>query len=250
MDEPGKTPDAATIGTPSAAPRRRRRTAPPPALADQAVTALRRMIARGMLAPGARLFEPVLSETLGVSRTPVREALKLLAAEGLVELRRNRNALVAPLDPAELRELFEVESCIEGYAAGLAAERIGANGLRRLRLLQERMESRQMRGDLEAYFEINQQIHRLVVASAGNAVLRETHERLIGRLERARFFALGAEGRWEESVLEHRAILRALENRDAAAAQRLFTVHVRRTGEVVAETCQAPAVSRPERKRA
>jgi DNA-binding GntR family transcriptional regulator len=194
------------------------------------------MIVRGHIAPGERLNEPDICEALGISRTPVREALKLLASEGLVELRRNRNSIVSLIDPAELAHLFEVESGIESMAARLAATRMTSTDLKRLENLQVRMERHHGRGKLEDYFDVNQQIHKLIVASAKNPVLVKTHSWLLGRLERARFLALGAVGRWEQSVLEHREILGALKAGDAEKAGNLFAIHVERTGAIVAHT--------------
>ncbi|MCG5241421.1 GntR family transcriptional regulator [Azospirillum doebereinerae] len=237
MDE--DSPDVETGATP-----RRRRAAPPPSLTEMAVDRLRGMIVYGDLAPSARLIEPELSERLGISRTPLREALKLLAAEGLVMLRPNRNAIVAPLDATELTHLFEAEGCIESFAARAAAERMTAADLRRLRGFQAKIEALQGAGALEEYFDINQKIHRLIVSSAKNPALAEAHDRLLGRLARARYFALGAQGRWKESVLEHREILTALEARDGDTAQRLFVHHVGRTGEVVAAACASPRAVR------
>mgnify|MGYP001286522011 CR=1 FL=1 len=236
-------------GHESAPAPRRRRAVPPPPLAEMAVDRLRDMIIYGDLAPSARLIEPELSEKLGISRTPLREALKLLAVEGLVMLRPNRNAIVAPLDATELTHLFEAEGCIESFAARLAAERMTAADLRRLRGFQERIEALQGAGALEEYFAINQKIHRLIVSGAKNPALVDAHDRLLGRLARARYFALGAQGRWKESVLEHREILTAMEARDGETAQRLFVQHVGRTGEVVAAACASPRGMRAGRLR-
>jgi DNA-binding GntR family transcriptional regulator len=218
-----------------------RHAPPPPGLHQVAQDALRRKIVRGELAPGRRLSEPELCEMLGISRTPLREALKLLANEGLVTLRRNRSAIVAPLDPAALRCLFEAESCIESFAAGLAAERLTAAELKRLRTLQERMEKSQLRGDLDGYFYVNQQIHRLIVAGAKNPALCEAHDVLLGRLARARYMALAVQGRWEESILEHRRILSALESRDPEQSRDLFAHHIGRTGDIIAAYAAGPA---------
>ncbi|WP_247879521.1 GntR family transcriptional regulator [Azospirillum melinis] len=242
-DAPGDISGDGPGDTPEAAPRRRR-TVPPPPLAEMAVERLRSKIIYGELPPSARLIEPELSEKLGISRTPLREALKLLAADGLVMLRPNRNAIVAPLDADELIHLFEAEGCIESFAAKLAAERMTAADLRRLRGFQDRIEALQGAGALEEYFSINQKIHRLIVSGAKNPALVDAHDRLLGRLARARYFALGAQGRWKESVLEHREILAAMEARDGETAQRLFMHHVGRTGEVVAAACASPRARR------
>jgi DNA-binding GntR family transcriptional regulator len=203
-------------------------------LHEQAATKLRTLIVRGDLFPGEQLREASLSKALGISRTPLREALKQLAAEGLVELQLNRSAVVAPLRREELTELFEAVSAIERCAAELAAIRMTAQDVERIEALQMRIELHHDRGELRDYFEANQQIHNAIVGLAGNGVLKATHEALLPRVERARFFALSASGRWDQSVQEHRQILAALKERDAERAGRLLGHHVRHTGEIVA----------------
>ncbi|MEH6823012.1 MAG: GntR family transcriptional regulator [Motiliproteus sp.] len=204
-----------------------------PSLADGAQQQLRHMIVRGSLAPGERLVEPELCEALGISRTPLRDALKTLAAEGLVKLRHNRNAIVAPIDVQQLEHLFEVEAGIEGMAIAFATQRMTNTEIKRLEVLQERIERLQHGDDLDAYFELNQKIHSLIVEGAKNPILQETHRRLIGRLERARYAALGQYGRMEQSIKEHRLILDALKARDSERVQALMQDHVRHTGEVI-----------------
>ena len=201
-------------------------------LHEEAAERLRRLIVRGSLKPGAQLNEVALSDALGVSRTPLREALKLLAAEGLVELRRNRSPVVTPFSRAEIDELFETLGGIERMAAELAAERMTGGDLERLGELQRRMEDCHDRAKLRDYFDLNQQAHRFIVACARNTVLKATHESLLLRVERARFFALGSRERWAESTAEHRQILDALRRRDALRAGELLARHVRRTGTV------------------
>jgi DNA-binding GntR family transcriptional regulator len=194
-----------------------------------------------------------LSDALGISRTPLREALKQLATEGLVELRLNRSAVVAPFRREELAELFEAVAAIERSAAELAATRMDINDIERLEALQDKIEWHHGRGELREYFEINQQIHSAIVEFARNAVLKTTHEVLLARAERARFFGLSVLGRWEESVREHQEILAALRDRDADRAGRLLGRHVRRTGEIVADTLdgqdEAVASDRPAKPR-
>lgn len=207
-------------------------------LHEQAATRLRTLIVRGDLLPGEPLLEVDMSKALGISRTPLREAFKQLAAEGLVELRLNRGAVVAALRREELAELFEVVSGIERCAAELAATRMTARDLERLESLQQKIEWHRDHGEQRDYFEANQQIHRAIVGFARNSVMKATHDALLPRVERARFFALSARGRWDESVREHRQILAALKARDAERAGQLLGRHVRRTGEAVVETLE------------
>ena len=226
---------------PMTAQQRRRLRVPRTGLHEQAAVRLRSMIVRGELAPGQPLGETDLSDALGISRTPLREALKQLAIEGLVELRLNRSAVVAPFRREELTELFEAVSGIERCAAELAASRMAPSDLERLEALQEKIEWHHDRGELRDYFQTNQQIHSAIVDCARNSVLKATHEALLARAERARFFALSVLGRWDESVREHQEILAALRAGDAARAGQLLAHHVRRTGEIVVETLDRKA---------
>jgi DNA-binding GntR family transcriptional regulator len=164
-----------------------------------------------------------------------------LASEGLVELRLNRSTIVAPLRRDELIELFEALSGIERCAAELAATRMVARDLEQLEAMQERIEWHHDHGEMRDYFEINQQIHRAIVGFARNGVLKATHDALLPRAERARFFGLSVLGRWDESVRDHQEILDALKARDADRAGQLLRQHVRRTGEVVADTLPVDA---------
>jgi DNA-binding GntR family transcriptional regulator len=204
-------------------------------LHEDATARLRKLIVRGDLAPGEPLVEADLTEALGISRTPLREALKLLASEGLVELRLNRSAIIAPIRQDEVEELFEAVSGIERVAAELAAVRMTERDLQKLDELQDRMERLHDTGKLRDYFELNQQIHGFIVACSRNRALKATHDWLLGRVERARLLALSSQSRWEESVQEHRALLAALKRRDAALAGRVLAQHVGRTGIVVGD---------------
>ncbi|WP_428033017.1 GntR family transcriptional regulator [Ancylobacter sp.] len=188
------------------------------------------MIVSGALPPGASLVEADLCERLGISRTPLREAVKMLAAQGLVELRPNRSARITPFDATHITELFEALSNVERIAAEYAAQRLSVAELASLRNLQETMEQHYRDGDLAAYFAVNQAIHSAILAGAHNATLVEMHRWLFARAERARYFALGAHARWAESIEEHRDILAALEARDGESAGRRLAAHVMHTG--------------------
>lgn len=224
MAGPSQVEDSVTETTralPDAPPR------PPPSLTEQAAGSLRRLILLNLLSPGEVLNEPDLVTRLGMSRTPVREALKLLAGEGLVTLRRNRAALVARLDPADLVPLFELEAALESACAGLAAERMNPTELDRLGQLQSALEAAQ--DDRDGYTKLNRQAHRLIVTAARSPAIAEAHGRAFARLERARNFALASDGRVAESLAEHRAILDALRAREPERARTLMHAHVART---------------------
>lgn len=208
-------------------------------LHQEAADRVRQLIIYGVLAPGTHVAEGELSEMLGVSRTPLREALKILASQGLVELMQNRGARVTPLRANEVFELFETMAGVERVAAELAAHRATAEDLAALADLQDKMERHHTAGELEPYFNLNQQTHGLIVRMSKNSVLVETHDWLTARVERARYLALRSRGRWDESLSEHASILQALQRRDAAEAGRLMAEHVLRTGAIVSRAVSA-----------
>ncbi len=218
-------------------------------LHERAAARMRTMIIRGELPPGSQTQETKLSKSLGVSRTPLREAMKVLAAEGLIELRPNRSPRITDLATEGISELFEALAGIERVAAELAAERATTRDLQRLRTLQVRMEGCHRDGRLDDYFAINGEIHATIVRLARNGPLREAHEMLLSRAERARYLALGAERRWSNSVDEHAAILAALEARDSAQAGHLLRTHVQRTGTALLDVLATPKPRRPGEQR-
>ena len=203
-------------------------------LHEQAAERLRAMIVHGTLLPGAPLIESELSEALGISRTPLREALKLLAQQGLVELRANRSAAVRSMRPEQITELFEALAGIERLAAERAAERITPAELHELGALQEAIVRDHRAGQREPYFAANRRIHRLIVEAGRNTALADIHAALLDRAEQVRFFALRLEDRWEQSIAEHQDILDAITARDGDRAGRLLGAHVGHTADTVA----------------
>ncbi|NNU82220.1 GntR family transcriptional regulator [Halovulum dunhuangense] len=207
-------------------------------LHEQVAERLRELIVHGQLKPGERISEQALCDALDISRTPLREAIKSLAVEGLIELRPNRSAVIAPLRREQTLELFEVIAGMERIAAEHAALRLTPEELRRLDRLQTRMEACHEAGDLKPYFALNQEIHERIVAGAHNAVLVSSHGILLSQVSRARYFALFVPQRWQDSVMEHRMILDALKAHDAAHAGALMRDHVWRTGQIIADAIE------------
>lgn len=202
-------------------------------LHDEVVERIRDMIVEGDLAPGARVPERQLCERFGISRTPLREALKVLASEGMVQLLPNRGARVAALSAADIDELFEVMAGLESLAGELACRRIGKRDLAPIRRAHDAMVESFANGDLSSYFKLNQEIHRRIVDAAGNATLEQLHTALAGRVKRARFMANLSPERWRQAVEEHEAIIRALEGRDADGLAQILKMHLRKKAEVV-----------------
>jgi len=198
----------------------------PVTLPAKAVDALRQMILDGELPPGARLSERALGERLGVSRTPLREALRMLASEGLVRHEPNRGAVVAPLDRADIEATFELLAALEGLAGELAAQRIDDAQLAEIKALHFEMRAHHARGDRAAYFRANQDIHRHIAAAAANPVLVETFERLNARVKRVRYAANLTPERWAKAVEEHERMIAALDARDGAALRTILEAHL------------------------
>jgi DNA-binding GntR family transcriptional regulator len=184
------------------------------------------MIVEGELAPGVKLNERVLAERLGTSRTPLREALKSLASEGLVELLPNRGAVVALLDAQRIRDVFVVMGGLEALAGELACRNASEADIADIRALHYQMVAHYQRGELAPYFRANQQIHLRLMETSGNAVLAQTYRQLNDQVRRARYLANTSRERWHRAVEEHTAILDALVARDAARLQRLLQDHL------------------------
>ena len=182
---------------------------------------LRGLIVEGVLAPGAHLNERVLCEQLGVSRTPLREAFRTLAGEGIVELQPNRGAVVAALSRQDVEHAFELMAALESLAGGLAAERASAAERDELRALHFEMLAAHARRDLPAYYRLNSSIHRRLVACARNPVLADTYARLNARLQSLRFRSNLNREKWDAAVAEHAAMIDAL---DAGDGERLAAV--------------------------
>ena len=156
-------------------------------LPQQVAELLRRRLIEGELPAGSKLNERVLCEQLGVSRTPLREAIKLLAAEGLVALEAGRGAFVPVPSPEDIAQTFDVIAVLEGLAAERAAAHITEAQLSELQALQFDMQAAFERRDLKAYYAANAQVHDVLSLAAHNAVLRQTWQQLNLRLHALRF---------------------------------------------------------------
>jgi len=209
-------------------------------LTDELVERLRDLIVEGEFQPGERLGEKALCERFGVSRTPLREALKILATEGLLELSPNRGARIAGLSAADLDELFPLLGALEALAGELAAARIDEAGIAEVRALHYQMVAHYHRGDLAGYFRLNQQIHEQFLAAAGNATLSAMHRSLSGRLRPARYAANMSPARWRQAVAEHEEMLSLLAARDGVALGALLRRHLDNKAETLREALDGP----------
>lgn len=198
-------------------------------LHGELLAALRDYIVEGNLEDGARVPERLLCDRFGISRTPLREALKVLAAEGLIDLLPNRGARVRVLSADDLRELFDVMGGLEALAGRLACERIGDDEVAEIERVHHEMYRFYLRRDMHGYFQCNQEIHRMIVEAAGNAALKATYASFAGRIRRVRYSANLAtdRDRWGEAMREHEAILDALRRRAGSELSDILFIHLR-----------------------
>jgi DNA-binding GntR family transcriptional regulator len=172
------------------------------------------------------LSERLLCVQFGVSRTPLREAIKLLAAEGLVELLPNRGAIVAKVEAARVAETLAVMGVLEALAGELACRNATDAHLGEIRALHYEMLAMHARGDLAGYFKFNQAIHLKLVKYSGNAVLYQLYRQLNASVRQARYMANLTKKRWDEAMREHDEILAALDARDSARLKALLSDHL------------------------
>lgn len=202
-------------------------------LHEEIVTRLRTMILDGDLSPGAWIAEMKLCQDLGVSRTPLREALKVLAFENLVTLLPNRGAVVTEIRVSEIADLFEIMHALEALIGRLAVERAIDRQIAELRSMHATMAEHHRKGRRADYFELNQAIHQKIAELAANQSLAETYSGFAGKIKRARYLANLSDARWAQSMHEHEAFMEALARRDANLFASLLQDHSRRTGSVV-----------------
>jgi DNA-binding GntR family transcriptional regulator len=208
---------------------------PRAALHEQVAQRLRQMLVEGGIPPGAKLNERELAELLQVSRTPLREAIKMLAAEGLVELVPNRGAIALALGEADVLNTFEVMAGLEAQSGELAAERITDAELAEIQAMHFEMLAAYTRQDLSAYYSINNRIHRAINAAAKNPVLSAVYEQVNARLQALRFRSNQDGEKWKRAVKEHETMIEALAARDPAAMRAVLLTHLRNKRDVVLE---------------
>ncbi len=199
-----------------------------PSLHDRVKDALAQAILSGRLRPGERIIEERLAAEFGVSRNPVREAIRALAAEGLVEVSARRGASVASLSEQEARETVEVRALLEGHNARLAARRREAETLRIIQGVLERGTAAVTAGRFGELPELNREFHRALAAAGQNRVLGDVLERL--RARTAMLFAPEDPARQERFWREHAGILQAILEGDEEAAAQRATEHVMGAG--------------------
>ena len=196
------------------------------ALFEEVAERLRVRIFSHELPPGSWIDEQALTAEYGISRTPLREALKVLASEGLVTLRPGRGCQVTELGEKDLDELFPILALLEGRCAYEATARADESQREAIRALHNKLEALFVAEDIAGFFEVNQRFHLLVQEIAGNRWLTQIIQDSRKVLKLTRFHSLFAEGRLEESLDEHRQLVDAILARDPERAQRAMEHHL------------------------
>lgn len=198
-------------------------------LHDAVVNQLRDMIVEGQLLPGTRINEGQVGASLGVSRTPLREAIKTLASEGLVEIVPAKGAVVRRFSEQDIREILQVLKYLEQAAARLACTHATDVEIKQIVQLHRQMLAHYKARNRLAYFKLNQGIHTAIVQASGNIVLAQTHEALQARIRRIRYVGNRGADRWAMAVAEHEEMIAALVARKAAKLAEVMGRHLDET---------------------
>lgn len=198
-------------------------------LHDEVVGRVRDMIVEGKLNAGTRIHEGRLCEQLGVSRTPLREALKVLATEGLVDLSPNRGAIVREVTARDMRDMLRVLGQLEALAGELACAAASDAAIAELDAMHRRMMEHYAARNRMEYFKLNQAIHSSIVRLADNPTLQAMHETLQARIKRIRYIGNDRDDQWHDAVGDHEAMIAALRARDGAALGTALKAHLERT---------------------
>jgi DNA-binding GntR family transcriptional regulator len=223
-------------------------------LHDEVVDRMRDMIIEGQLEAHERINETELCRRLGVSRTPVREAIKTLASEGLIELVRNKGAIVKRLGVDEIVDLLEAVAVIERYAAEVGVERASDLEINEIAAMHRRMRDHYNARERLPYYKLNQAIHAAIVALTHNNTLTAAHEALQMRLRRIRYVGNELPASWSGAMREHEAMIKALKKRDGAQLRNAIELHLDTTRDRViaflreAEKMPASKINAPAQK--
>ncbi len=204
--------------------------AAPQPMADRIAEALRQAIVTGRLRAGVRINESAIATTYRISRSPIREALRMLQQEGLVTMQPRRGAFVTLLTSQDVLEVYGVKAMIEGYATRLATGRMSDGDLETLAGYVRRMEEEATRPESGPYIESTRLFHDFIVTASGNRTLASIYHGLDRKIHWLRTVSLSRPGRIPVSLADHRAILDAMRRRDADLAERLARAHIEQAG--------------------
>lgn len=196
---------------------------------------LREAIISGVLKPGERLMEVQLAEEMGVSRTPVREAIRKLELEGFVVMVARKGAYVAGISLKDVTDVFEIRAALEGLAAALAAERITDEEIEEMERVLVRKAALIEANDLSSLVEKDTEFHELIYKASRNERLMQIVSNLREQINRFRAVSLASPGRGREALEEHKKIVEAISSRNPALAQSLAQEHIENAEQALLE---------------
>ena len=196
-------------------------------LSQKIYRVLKTEIVKGSLKPGTKLLEGKIAEQMGVSRTPVREALRELAAEGFVKMSPNQGIIVSNASIEDIQEVLQIRGVLEGLAARLAAKMINKEEIKELENYLKQMEYYTNKDDALAFSEMDAEFHELILDVCENNRLIQIRKNLSDQAHRYRIRSLTIPGRMKYSLKEHREIVEALKRKDAEQADRLSQKHIK-----------------------
>lgn len=214
-------------------------------LRELVLEAIREAIINGTLKPRERLMEIQLADELGVSRTPIREALRNLELEGFIVMVPRKGAFVADMTFKDIADIFEIRAALEGLAAALAAERITDEELEKMeRHLVEKADAI-ARGDMERLVEVDTGFHESIYKASRNERLQGIINNLREQIQRFRATSLAYPGRMKQSLEEHRAIVEAIHARDSALARQVTQEHIENAEQSMIESIKKDGFQLP-----
>ncbi|MBL7177526.1 MAG: GntR family transcriptional regulator [Desulfobacteraceae bacterium] len=196
---------------------------------------IREMIINGEMINGQKIDERLLCESMGVSRTPVREAIRILSSEGLIKLVPHKGAFLSELSRKEINEMFEVMSTLEGMCARLATKKMKEKDFQKIEKLHQELEQHYQNKDQKSYIKSNNKYHIFLQVLSGNGVLHDVINGLRNKILWYRFRSLNDPNRFSQSIKEHREILEAFRHRNDRKAEALLKLHLKKAGKIVAK---------------
>lgn len=203
----------------------------PQTLRERIVEFVKDSIISGRLKPGERVPEVDIAHSLGISRTPIREAFRQLESEGFITVMPRKGAVVSPITAKDVRDFYSIKSLLEGYAAKEACTKLTEKEIRRLKTLNQQMEKCAAQSDIKNFFKLDNQFHETFLKTCGNDKLCLLAHQIVEQFERFRIMALSLPGRMNTSVKQHEEIIEAFAGRDAEKVELL----VRENAELSAE---------------
>ena len=218
----------------------------PGLIRERVVAALRDAIIAGRLKPGERIRERELVSLLGVSRSPLREAIRILETEGLITSLAHRGARVSELSAVDLHDMLDVRIMLESFAARLFIERLDEAVLRAMEEQVERARAPGYQVDLQANFDLGLEFHDLLVGACGNRKVVQLHENLKRHQTRYQHFAFARLGRDVRALDEHAEMVAALRARDLVGVEQKIRAHLLRFHDYLAPLLPVDAAADPE----